>query len=128
MKTKNLLIMNNLFDSLLNEIIEDSKSFVTHYDDIKFSSNDDVYNITIAIPGLTKDDIKIKVKDNKLFVSYVSNSKNKIQKFVKDFQKSYYLPKDVDYNNIKAMVENGVCSIEIPKDKEKTNERLIEIV
>lgn len=126
MKTKNQLT-TSLFDSFFNELFDESKSLVTYYSDIKFSTEEDVYNINIPIPGLTKEDIKIKFKDGQLIISYAMDKEKNKYEFVKDFYRRYYLPKDVDYDKIKASVENGVCTIQIPKDKEKINERLIQI-
>ena len=88
--------------------------------------NDDNYQIEVAIPGLSKEDIDIKVKDSIISISYEKkDDKNFI--FTNSFNKEYTLPDDVSIKSITAKVENGVLLVMIPKDKKKTNERVIKI-
>jgi len=76
------------------------------------------------IPGLTADDVSIKVQDNKLEISAnrkedleVSEDSEKIKserKFGKIFR-SLRLAKDVDVKNIRASAANGVLTVIAPR-------------
>lgn len=96
-----------------------------HYleNDDYIDKDDNSYHLHISLPGLLKEDLKIVA--TKDFINLSADKTN--SKFIKSFNKKYLLPKDVDVDNIMAKLENGVCHIEIPKDKTKSGERLIQI-
>lgn len=91
-------------------------------------SNENDYRIQIAVPGLTKDDVKISVEDG---VIKIAHSKKETDDetfyFTSSFEKSYRLPDDVNSDKIEGKIENGVLEIIIPKDKKKSKEKFIEI-
>jgi len=93
------------------------------------TEDDESYQIEVAIPGLSKEDIDIKVKDSIISISH--EKENDIDDegffFTDSFNKEYTLPDDVNIKTISAKVENGVLLVTIPKDKKKTNERVIKI-
>lgn len=123
---------NRTLEKLLQNVFEtDYKSAVNTLEnrfsvDELIESNDNYYSVEIATPGLTKDELKIIATKDIMSISYDSENKNK-SKFVSPFKRRYVLPKNVNHNDITAKIENGVCTIRIPKDKEKTGERLIPI-
>lgn len=92
------------------------------------------YSISLDIPGATKEDINIEVKDNHLFVSgerkylgktekdYVLRSERRYGKFSRVFS----LPKNVNPDAIEARFENGVLDLTLPKE-EKSQTRKITI-
>jgi len=88
--------------------------------------NEKDYQIEIAIPGLIKDDLTIKIEDDVLTISHERDEEETFR-FTNSFKKSYSLPDDAGVKGITAKVENGVLLITIPKEKKKTNERLITI-
>ena len=91
-------------------------------------NNEDDYRFQLAVPGLSKEDVKISVKDGMVYMSY-ENAKtdNKTYAFTKSFKKEYILPDDVDEKNITGKIENGILEVIFPKSKKKTLERLIPI-
>lgn len=118
---------NKTLQQLLDSIFDDDYKSLSSYlisNDVVFEHFDDEYNIELAVPGLNKGDLKILTTKD---VITISNEKSDTSKFVKSFKKTYRLPKDSDITNISAKVEDGICRITIPKDKEKSGERLIEI-
>ena len=56
--------------------------------------NEKDYQIEIAIPGLIKDDINIKVEDNVLTISH-ERDEDETFRFTSSFKKVYSLPDDV---------------------------------
>ncbi len=94
----------------------------------QITKTDDDYQIYLAVPGLTKDDLKISVKDNILSISYnKEKTDDKTYSFTRSFKKSYTIPDNVDEKHINGSVENGVLEIILPKNKKKNTERLIEL-
>lgn len=94
----------------------------------QINKTDEDYQIYLAVPGLTKDDLKISVKDNILSITYKEEkTDDKSYSFIRSFKKSYNIPDNVDEKQINGSVENGVLEIILPKNKKKNTERLIEL-
>lgn len=117
--------LDKIFDSFFNNYVD--YGTLTTTKSVKLKSDDENYKVIIAIPGLTKEDIKISIKDGILSVSFDGLEKNSDLLFVEKFKKTYTIPEDVDEKTINAKVDNGVLSIMLPKGKKKTSERLIAI-
>ena len=85
------------------------------------------YVISISVPGLSKEDLKISTKERVLKISFEKTEDDKTRNFVSSFTKSYNIPDDVQEKNIEGKVENGVLTISLPIDKRKNIERLISL-
>lgn len=88
--------------------------------------NEKDYRVELAVPGMTKDDFKVRLdEDNNLVITMEKKNENKEEK--KDgkylrrefsytkFQQTMILPENVDQANISAKVDNGVLIIDVPK-------------
>lgn len=116
------------FKELLDTFFETPRIKKSAEMNTRVSTNNDDYKIVIPVPGLTKDDLTIKVKDGILHISYeMKDTDNQTYSFINSFKKSYHVPDDVDEKHIKGSVENGVLEIVLPKSKKKVSERLIEL-
>jgi|APCry1669189665_1035243.scaffolds.fasta_scaffold29381_1 HSP20 family protein len=113
-------IFNNL-DRIFNDSFEKTNNQKTNIE-----TNDEDYRVQIAVPGLTKENLKITVKESTLTISYDRPEKN-ASIFVSSFKRHYNVPDDVDEKNITGSVENGVLEVILPKSKKKAIERLISI-
>ena len=99
---------------------------------IDLSENKDFYKIKADIPGLNKEDIDIFFKEKTLTIkgkrkdNVSEESENIYKKEIsyRSFQKKIFLSQDVDAYNIKAVHNNGVLELNIPKS-EKTKSRKI---
>ena len=85
------------------------------------------YKISMSIPGLTKDDLKITIKDGVLRISFEKDEKNERTHFIGNFIKSYTIPDDVKEKDVMGNVENGVLTLTLPIDTKKSIERLISL-
>ena len=91
-------------------------------------TNDDDYRIQIAVPGITKKDIKINVDNSIINISHEKKETDeKTFFFTHSFEKSYRLPDDTDDKKIEGKIENGILEVIIPRSKKKINQRFIEI-
>ena len=111
----------NTLDKVFNESYERLNNQKT-----KIERNDDDYRVYIAVPGLTKSNILLSIKESVLTISYEEPEKN-APIFSGSFKRVYTLPDDVDEKNITGSVENGVLEIVLPKSRKKTVERLISL-
>ena len=86
------------------------------------------YKVEVAAPGMNKDDFKVNVTDDNYLVLTVekkneSKDEDKKRKYLRrefsyhKFEQSLALPEDVNKDEIKASVNDGVLTIDIPKVK-----------
>jgi len=95
---------------------------------VKFLEKDEKYLIYLKVPGLTKDDLSISLKDDLLTIKY-EKEKNEHDEFLftNSFKKFYFIPDDISEEDIRANVKNGILEIILPKSKEKNKERIISL-
>lgn len=111
---------------------------LTAYSDVSFSpatditEGDSAYFLSMDLPGLKKEDIKIEINDGTLVVSgerksFLQETKDKVQRYEKTygfFKRSFSLPKIADGDRIQAKHENGVLEITIPKAAESKAKKI----
>jgi HSP20 family molecular chaperone IbpA len=68
------------------------------------------YTMRICLPGVGKDNIKIKVQDSSLLVTIYETTL------------SYPIPTHVNLEKIKAKYEDGILRVSIEKDESKIKE------
>jgi len=73
--------------------------------------------LEIAIPGLTKEDLKVKMIKGEL--SIVSTNEDNV--WLGSFDKRFTLPESINTKKIKAKVENGVLTLTLPIKEETEN-------
>jgi HSP20 family protein len=94
---------------------------------VNIGSSDEAYLITIATPGLNKEDFQIKIEDA---VISISANKEKIQSIFKNdrceydytaWTRAFRLPQDADAIMTNAEYVNGELIIHIPKSDSSEN-------
>ena len=86
------------------------------------------YKVEVAAPGMNKEDFKVNVTDDNYLVLTMekkneSKDEDKKRKYLRrefsyhKFEQSLALPEDVNKDEIKASVNDGVLTIDIPKVK-----------
>ena len=90
---------------------------------------DSKHVITLATPGVSREDIKVDIENNRLTISFdQENSENSNYRFQNSFEKSWSLGDNVDLDSIKADYSDGVLIVEVPKTEKATpSARRIEI-
>ena len=115
----------NDFFSPWNEGFDDTRllSRMTKMPAVNIIEKGNHYNISLAVPGLKKDDFKIGVSCNMLTISSEKEEKKeeKEEKFTRkeysytSFSRSFTLPEDVKQDAIDARYEDGVLNISLPR-------------
>jgi len=93
---------------------------------VDLAENDDSYEVKAEIPGMKREDIKVSYRDDVLMLTgekkqeKENKDKNyhRIERAYGRFERSFWLPKEVKADEIKAQYKNGVLSISIPKAEE----------
>jgi HSP20 family protein len=93
----------------------------------KVSKSETEYKVSISVPGLTKDDLKISTKEGVLRILFEKEESDDTHHFMGSFIKSYTIPDDVKEKDIVGKVENGVLELTLPIDKKKSLERFISL-
>ena len=123
-----LRLRKDPFFDVWESIFYDTPSFYPKKD--KFSNvidNNNDYRLQLAVPGLSKDDVKLSINDGIITISYEESKSDKNYSFTRSFKKEFTLPENIDENNINGKIENGVLEVIIPKTEKKVLERHIPI-
>ena len=95
---------------------------------INVIEDDKDYKVEVAAPGMNKEDFKVNVTDDNYLVLTMekkneSKDEDKKRKYLRrefsyhKFEQSLALPEDVNKDEIKAAVNDGILTIDIPKMK-----------
>lgn len=128
-KIKNNIIMITLFkDPFFNTIdnVFESSRF-RNLPQTNVTKNELEYKVLVSVPGLTKEDLKITIKDGIIKISYSKDEKNETSYFVDSFSKSYSLPDNVKEKDVEGKVENGILELTLPIERKKPLERIVSL-
>lgn len=115
------LFKDPLFQTL-DGVFESIGSFISPQ--TRINRTEESYLLSLAIPGLTKDDIIIVITDGLLNISF---DRNEITLFVEGFKRSFKIPENVNIDEIDASVTNGVLNVILPITLVKPTERKVNI-
>ncbi len=93
---------------------------------VNITENKDNYQVSLAVPGMKKDDFKIDVDGNMLTISseQEESKEEKDKKFTRkeysysSFSRSFTLPEEINKEKIEAKYEEGVLKISLPRKEE----------
>ena len=125
---------NSLFDNLFSDIFYEpqlttARPYMARRQNGQVVNRDEDWQVVFAVPGVKPEDVKVKVEDNLLNVSYNTADNTNASSFVSSFSRSWSLEQDVSIDNIAASHENGVLTITIPKPESKKRvSRVIDVV
>ena len=96
--------------------------------DIK--ENEDGYEVSIAMPGVKKEDIQAELKEGYLTVTATTKQDKDekddkgryIERFYGTAKRSFYVGEDVKQEDIKAKYTDGVLVLDVPKVQPKVEE------
>ena len=126
---------SSMLDRFFNESVNTKglSSFTPHVDACETQNG---YEIEVALPGIRKEDISIDFQEGRLTIT----GERKFEKSEGDgrryqmletqygtFNRTFYLPDNVNPDKIKARMENGILMVTVPKDEQKTMKRQIAI-
>ena len=138
--TSRSLTPNDLFREMDRMFDQFTPPGTPIYDDRDFSPASELmeeeshYMLSIDIPGMKKEDIKIEVADGTLVISgerknekrTESNQIHRYEKSYGSFKRSFVLPNTISAEKVEARYENGVLELYLPKT-EVAQARKIEI-
>lgn len=124
---------SNAFDTLLalqqavdaaqqNDYFEFGTTCKGSYPYVDLFEQDDTTVLTVELPGMSKEDIAIEIKDNLIRISgerklqYPDNaSVHRLERRSNKFDRTLRLPVKVDTSKVKADYVNGVLKVFLPR-------------
>lgn len=120
----------DLFDSFFDNFFAPSTSNLMRCD---ITDEGDHYNLTIEVPSVKKENIKLSLEDGYLTINAIFNDKedeNKNHgKYIRherrysELSRSFYVGEDVEEKDIEASLNNGILSLDIKKPEQKVVEK-----
>ena len=132
-----LKTVNAEINSLLN------RHFDSYFPEAAYWENDDkfsmpveiedkgkIYKVKAEIPGISKDDIDIDIDKNYITINAhkeeekntEENSYRKSEFHYGAFSRTVYFPEEINVENTKAKIDNGILKIEAPKHHSEKQE------
>lgn len=103
---------------------------------VDIGANDKEYSITVEVPGVDKEDVKVEIANNTMTIRGEKKQKKeekeknfyRVERSYGSFQRVLSLPEDADQIDIKATFKNGVLTVTMPrKTLPETDVKQIEI-
>ena len=96
------------------------------------SETDDAYHLHMDLPGMTKDDIHVRMQDNRLSVSGERHEESTTEdedhvhseRYFGSFFRSVRLPASIVEEDIEARFDDGVLTIDLTKMEESKPKRI----
>jgi len=97
---------------------------------VNISEHKDEYHVSLAVPGLKKEDFKIDVDGNMMTISSEKedSKEEKDKRFTRkeysyaSFSRSFNLPEEINKEKIEAKYEDGVLKLSLPRKTVKSTE------
>ena len=89
--------------------------------------NEAGYTISVAAPGVSKEDIIVNIEANTLTISYTEEETTETSFACSSFRRSWRLPEGTDVENITATYHNGILSLSVPTADAATYTRTIQV-
>ena len=125
-------------DRVFNSVFDTTYSLNSRNPVVDISESSDGYTLEVELPGMSEKDVEVKVENNRLLISSVSEEekkdgeKNDQTRYILrerrslSFSRAFVLPKDADADSISGTFTNGILTIAIAK-KPETKPRSIKI-
>ena len=116
-------VLGGLFNSPLHSLMDEKKTVTSPvYANVKETEQE--YSISLAVPGYEKSEIEIFLDKSKLTVKGKKATNGEVKFSTREFdfsnfERTFYLPENVQTEKIEARSENGILNIHIPKAEVK---------
>lgn len=123
--------IDDVFDDVFN--LPASAANATFIPELNVYETDKEFELTVALPGMKKEDFEISYENGMLTISgerkmeHEENGRkyHRIESRFGNFSRSLPLPADIiNQDDISARYENGVLYVTVPKTKEKAGKKI----
>lgn len=122
-------VFGDLFEELFNNFLKDETGITTTQftkPAVNILEETDKYVLELAIPGMKKEDIEVKIENKQLIISSSKEQKEEEIKenFIKmeynydSFKRVFTLPDSINSNEIDAEYKDGILNLSLMKKEE----------
>lgn len=110
---------NMFLDPLMNTTFDIAK----FSPDSKVNETDNGFEIMVAVPGITSDELSVEVDwgKNTIHIEYDGEGND----FVQSFKKAYEVPLTIDLSSIEVEVEHGVITLTLSRKEESSRKKIL---
>lgn len=129
--------IDELFSNDLPSVFKSNFNTGMSLPKVNISETDNAFKVSLAAPGMKKEDFSIEIDNGILSISSQMEQDNRTEEeqFTRrefqyaSFQRSFTLPESVQSEKIKASYNDGILNLELPKkeDAKKKPPRTIKI-
>jgi HSP20 family protein len=125
--------VNRVFDSLFSPAMdEDGESGAVWTPRLDLTETEDGFQLAVDLPGMKKDDVHIRMEDDRLIISGERTEEKKeedrnmvrMERSFGSFYRSLRLPKGIKDDQIRAHFRNGVLKVDLPKTEVSKPKRI----
>ena len=118
--------INRLFETPLASLHRHFEFFDAWSPALDVSEDKDNHIVTVELPGMKKEDIEVSLHDGTLTISGERKSEkregefetSRSERFFGRFQRSFTLPKRVEFSKVQATYKDGILAVTLPKTEE----------
>jgi len=118
-------VFDSLFDSPFYSVASSRQSGILPRYNV--TQNDKNYEISVAAPGVDKNDIEVNIDSNTLTISYNQEEHTDNSFACSSFSRSWRLPEGTEADNITATYDKGILTLSVPTADATASIRKIEI-
>ncbi|MDH5610122.1 MAG: Hsp20/alpha crystallin family protein [Cyclobacteriaceae bacterium] len=126
---------SSVLDKFFNDAFQGERSLASFSPQVDIAETGKNFEIQFHLPGVKKEEINISVHDDRLTVSGERKMENEkkeknfhtVESYYGTFNRSFYMPDNVNLEKIDASYKDGILTILIPKDEKKELKRTISI-
>lgn len=111
----------NEFDRLFNAVFSEAPVWNTRQPVVNIVEEEDGYLLEAELPGMSEDDVDVRVEDNLLTISASHEEADEERRYLireraaREYRRSFVLPKDADRSKIEARFKSGILYLDIRK-------------
>jgi len=129
-----LMNLRDEVDKMFRDLYENGETDGRWLPSVDIIEDKEKYEITVEIPGVKKEDVKVNIHDNILTIEGEKKGSTekkegnnyRSERYFGKFSRSFTLNSEIDADKVKADFDNGVLKIALPKS-EKVKPRQIAI-
>lgn len=122
------------FSDILDEFFNESLNYKndSFMPSVDISETENNFEVSVALPGMNKDDINVDLENGRLTVSgerkfeNEENGKNfhRVESSFGSFSRSFQLPDTIEEDSVVAKYQDGILNITIDKSEEKVKKQI----
>lgn len=127
-------ILSRSFDDLFNEFFSNTPSYKRDgfMPSVDISESEKQFELSVELPGMKKEDIKIDLENGRLTISGERKFKNeeneknyhRVESRFGTFTRTFHLPDSIDEDTITAKYSDGILNITIDKSEDKVKKQI----